>query len=66
MRKVLSYAALCKRLFPSSSYRSVMLRESWSSTRYKIDLSLLISNDVSASKIAFFFCLSVYLAAVIV
>ena len=37
-------------------------RDSLSSTRDKIDLSLLMSKEVRASKIAFFLLLSVYFA----
>ena len=62
MRKVLSYAALCSKLCPSSSIISVIVRESFSSTRDKIDFSLFMSKEVRASKIAFYLLFNVYFA----
>ena len=41
----------------------VIVRDSFSSTRDKIDFSLLMSKEVRASKIAFFLLFSVYFAA---
>ena len=66
IRKVLSYAALCSKLFPSSSIRSVKFStESLRSIRCKIDFILLMSKEESASNSTCFFYFSVYLACML-